>query len=135
MYIAIDELDPQATLARAELVVRRRRASELEDLLLVAHWADLHADDPRHEPGGRRTWSGEDRLVEIGGDGTPLVRELSLPELAIARGCHALAARAAIADVLARGRLIAPAVPVRSARQASRDGLLRYPQRALGQGA
>ena len=100
MLSAIDDLDPAATLARVESVVDRRRAVEIEDLQLIARWADLHGDDPRRGPGGRRKWCGEDRLVEIGGDGTPLVRELSLPELAIARGCHTLALRAAMADAL-----------------------------------
>ena len=74
--------------------------AELEDLLLIAHWADLHASDPRRRPGGGRSWCGEDRLVEIGGDGTPLVRELCLPELATARQVHTLSLRAAMADVL-----------------------------------
>ncbi|MEJ7834248.1 MAG: hypothetical protein WKF79_15145, partial [Nocardioides sp.] len=100
MFQAIEDLDPTATLARVGATVRRRRESELEDLLLVAQWADLHADDPRRGPGGRRVWAGEDRLVDIGGEGTPLVRELCLPELALARGCHTLAARSAMADVL-----------------------------------
>ncbi|HET9421184.1 MAG TPA: hypothetical protein VFO49_08605 [Nocardioides sp.] len=99
MYQAIDDLDPTATLVRAEAAVGQRRAAEIEDLLLVAHWADLHGDEPAPPPTGR-AWSGEDRLVMIGGDGTPQVRELCLSELAVARGCHTLAARAAMADVL-----------------------------------
>ena len=79
----------------------RRRAVEVEDLLLVAHWADLHAADPKRAPGGRRNWDCRgDRLVQLGGEGTPLVQELCLPELAIARGVHLLTMRAAVADVL-----------------------------------
>ena len=48
--IPIDELDAGGTLAALESGVRRRRAAEVEDLLLVAHWADLHASDPRLDP-------------------------------------------------------------------------------------
>jgi hypothetical protein len=100
VFTPIDELDARGTLAAAERVVRERRAAELEDLQLIAHWADLHASDPRRRPGGGRSWCGEDRLVEVGGDGTPLVRELCLPELATARQVHTLSLRAAMADVL-----------------------------------
>ena len=98
--IPIDELDASGVLSAADGVLLRRRAAEVEDLQLIAQWADLHADDPRRGPGGRRNWNGEDRLVDIGGDGTPLVQELCLPELAIARRVHPLAVRAAMADVL-----------------------------------
>lgn len=94
---SVDDLDPAATLAAAESALRTRRAAEVEDLLLVCRWADLHAADPRR---GEGRWRGEDRLVEIGGDGTPLVQELSLPELAIARQVHTLAVRATMADAL-----------------------------------
>ena len=98
--LPIDELDATAVLAAAERAVLQRRAAEVDDLRLVARWADLHAADPRRAPGGRRAWCGQDRLVEVGGDGTPLVQELCLPELAIARRTHTLSTRAAMADVL-----------------------------------
>ena len=97
---AIDELGPAATLAAAESVVRSRRAFELEDLLLVLHWADLHAADPQWTHGVGRNWCGDDRLVEIGGDGSPMVQELCLPELAVARRVHTLSVRSAMADAL-----------------------------------
>ncbi|MCW2845911.1 MAG: hypothetical protein JWN22_3827, partial [Nocardioides sp.] len=99
----IDELDAGSTLAALEAGVRARRAAEVEDLLLVAHWADLHASDPRRDPRpvpGLPRPPGGDRLVRVGGEGTPRVRELSLCELGIARGVHTLAARAAVADIL-----------------------------------
>ena len=98
MFQLIEDLDAAATLRRAESAIGNRRAAEIEDLELVAHWADLHGDEPA--PGDGRPWSGGDRLVEFGGDGTPLVQELCLPELAIARGTHTLSTRAAMADVL-----------------------------------
>ena len=97
---ALDDLDPGATLAAVEARVVARRAVEVEDLVLVCHWADLHGSDPRRGPDGGRVWDGADRLVEIGGDGTPLVRELCLPELAVARRTHTLSARSAVADAL-----------------------------------
>ena len=99
--LTIDELGPAAaTLAAAESVLRSRRTCELEDLLLVLHWADLHAADPQRGHGVGRVWCGEDRLVEIGGDGSPMVQELCLPELAVARGVHTLSVRSAMADAL-----------------------------------
>lgn len=98
----VEDLDPAATLAGLGTIGARRRALQVEDLLLVAHWADLHAADPRRAPGGngRRVWGGAERLVQVGGEGTPLVQELSLCELALARGVHPLAARKVTADVL-----------------------------------
>ena len=44
------DLDPGATLAGLELVVRRRRAVEIDDLSLVGHWCDLQSTDPRDDP-------------------------------------------------------------------------------------
>lgn len=98
--VDIDDLDAAATLAGAQDAVRRRREAEVDDLTFVLRWADLHSNDPRRAPGGTRAWGGQDRLVDLGGDGTPQVQELCLPELAIARGVHALALRAAMADAL-----------------------------------
>ena len=95
-----EDLDATATLAALGSALERRRAAEVEDLALLCHWADLQAADPRRGPGGARAWCGEDRLVQVGGDGTPLVQELSLPELAIAREVHTLSARSALADAL-----------------------------------
>src|SRR6185503_628466 len=97
------DLDPRDTLAGLELVVRRRRAVEIDDLLLVGHWCDLQSTDPRDDPRPDPTIPrppGSDRLVRLGGEGTPRVRELTLCELGIARGVHVLSARAVAADVL-----------------------------------
>lgn len=98
--LQVDDLDATATLAAAESTLKRRRQAEVDDLMLVLHWADLHASDPRKAPNAKRDWNGEDRLVEVGGDGTPLVQELSLPELAIARQVHTLSVRSVMADAL-----------------------------------
>ena len=43
---------------------------------------------------------GGDRLVQVGGEGTPLVQDLCFAELGIARRVHPLTARALVADSL-----------------------------------
>lgn len=98
--VELDELDATATLAAVEGALLDRRRAEARDLALAAHWADLHASDPQVGPGGKRVWQGEDRLIEISGEGAPMVQELSIPELAIARRVHPLAARKLVADAL-----------------------------------
>lgn len=96
----IDDLDATATLAAIEGEVVARRVAEARDLELAAHWADLHASDPQQGRGGQRVWQGENRLIEVGGDGTPMVQDLCLAELAIARRVHHHSARAVVADAL-----------------------------------
>lgn len=85
-----DELDAAATLQATRSAVTQRRAAEVEELRLAGHWADLHG-----EPRGAR-----DPMTQPGGDGTPPVREFSLPELAMARGTHTLTTRSLVADAL-----------------------------------
>ena len=92
-------LDADATLALAALVLRRRRAAEVDDLRLAAHWAALSSTDPRWTSDGRRTWAA-DRLIAVGGEGSPRVREFCIAELAMARQVHPIAGQAVIADVL-----------------------------------
>ncbi|MET0524539.1 MAG: hypothetical protein ABWZ91_07050 [Nocardioides sp.] len=94
MLPSTGDLDPSGTLAALEDVLRRRRQAEVDDLELVLHWCVLHSNRPDDDtPGG-------ERLDDLGGDGTPGVKELALCELAIARGGHTLAARAVVADAL-----------------------------------
>ncbi|MEX0427507.1 hypothetical protein AB3X52_07750 [Nocardioides sp. DS6] len=74
--------------------MRERRAVLVEELELCLAWADLHGVEPTVTvPGG-------DHLVRLGGDGTPLVRDLCLEELSIARQVHVANTRAAMADAL-----------------------------------
>ena len=96
----LDDLDAAATLAAATCAVRSRRAAEVQDLLVVSRWASLHGADPRRGPGGQRTESFGNRLVDVGGDGTPRVQEFCLGELATARETGAVATQRAMADVL-----------------------------------
>ena len=97
-FVAVEDLDAVATLAATESVVRDRRAIEVRELELALHWADLHADDPRDS--GQPPQRGGPQLVQLGGAGTPMVQDLSICELAIARGQHSLATRALMADAL-----------------------------------
>jgi len=94
-----DDLDAPGLLALAQQRVVERRAGELEELRLAAHWAVLHSTDPRTDPGHTRV-PGCDRLVTVGGEGTPPLRQLSLAELGIAFDCHTNAARSLVADTL-----------------------------------
>ncbi|GCD89158.1 DUF222 domain-containing protein [Nocardioides sp. LS1] len=101
--IPVTDLDAGDTLALLGDAAARRRRAEVEDLLLVLHWCDLHASDPRDDPRPDPSVPlppGSDRLVDLGGEGTPRVRELSLCELGVARGVHTLSARAVAADAL-----------------------------------
>lgn len=86
----LDELDAVATLALAGDRVRARRAAEVDELRVVAHWAALHGE-PLHD---------RDPMTEPGGEGTPAVREFCLPELAMARETHTLTTRHLMADAL-----------------------------------
>ncbi len=97
-YAAVEDLDATATLTEAEAVVRDRRAVEIRELEVGLHWADLHADDPRED--GRPRAQGATRLIQLGGAGTPQVQDLSICELAMARGQHTLTTRARLADDL-----------------------------------
>ncbi|MGB0099870.1 MAG: hypothetical protein WBP61_06280, partial [Nocardioides sp.] len=87
-------------LAATGAALAERRAAQVKDLLLVLQWADLHGADPQLEPGAVPARFGGDRLVELGGDGTPMVQELCVHELAIARQTHPMSTRGTIADAL-----------------------------------
>ena len=90
----LDSLDAAGLLARQEAVLLRRRGVEVEDLQVVARWAVLHESDPRDV----RVFG--DRLVQVGGDGTPRVREFCLAELATVRRVHPISCQKTVADVL-----------------------------------
>lgn len=88
------DLDASATLALLEAVLRRRRQAEVDDLMLVLHYCDLHSAIPAERgPGG-------EQLGDLGGDGTPGVQELALVELGVARQVHTHSVRSAAADAL-----------------------------------
>ena len=97
------DLDPRDTLAGLELVVRRRRAVEIDDLQLVGHWCDLQSTDP-----ARRPPPGPHGPAAAGLGPAGAARRRGHPEgpradpvrAGIARGVHVLSARAVAADVL-----------------------------------
>ncbi len=72
----VDELDADRTLSEVDDTRRAVNRAEARQLALAAHWADLHAvlDTPAATPGGQR-------LVRLGGDGTPEVLEFAAAEL------------------------------------------------------
>ncbi|WGX98299.1 hypothetical protein [Nocardioides sp. L-11A] len=80
----LDELSAAELLAAAESNLTARRRAEVDQLLLVLAWCDRNGDDPRRVPGAVPPARGGDRLVRLGGDGTPDVAELCIGELAIA---------------------------------------------------
>ena len=113
-FLAVEDLDAAGTLAAAEAAVRDRRAAELRELEIALHWADLHANDPND---GQPTPPGAAQLVRLGGYGTPMVQDLAICELAIARGQHTLTVRSFLADGLdLRHRLPEVYVAVREGR-------------------
>ena len=93
MSPAIVDLDTAATLALAERDVQERRRQGVDRLQLLQHWADLHSEDPQARPGAVPLSKGGDRLVQLGGEGTPAASELCWAELAIALEVGAISLR------------------------------------------
>jgi hypothetical protein len=80
----LGDLDAAATLSLAEREVSMRRRQGVDRLRLLLHWADLHSEDPQARPGAAPLSKGGDRLIQLGGEGTPMAAELCWAELAIA---------------------------------------------------
>lgn len=89
------DLDAAAVLSASEELTREQRERDVDLLRLVLQWADLHGDDP-----GEGRVLGSDQLIDYGGEGTPLVRELCWAELAIARQTSLVSTRHLAADAL-----------------------------------
>jgi hypothetical protein len=92
----VSGLDASATLAGIELARAAAMSAEVQQLRLAAHWADLHATLRRVGPVIR----GSERLVQLGGDGTPSVAEFAPAELGLALETSTHAAEALVADAL-----------------------------------
>ena len=71
--------------------MRDRRLAEVRELVVLATWAAAHSGDPEIP---------RDQLLQLGGEGTPLVQEFGLGESALARGTGLTATVNAIADTL-----------------------------------
>jgi hypothetical protein len=91
----VHDLDASAVLAASEELEVELRERSVDEVRLVLQWADIHSTEP--VDGGV---AGGDRLVEYGGEGTPMVQELCWGELAIARQTGLLATRRLAADAL-----------------------------------
>ena len=89
----LGDLDATGTLAAAEREVTTRRRQGVDRLRLLLHWADLHTEDPQARPGAVPISKGGDRLITLGGEGTPPASELCWAELAIALETGAIAVR------------------------------------------
>ena len=102
MEAVIEDQDAAGTLASLARLRRVRVEAERDVFLLVAHFADLcHADSVQRtaaRPGG--VFTGMERVVCLGGVGTPLVREFAASEVAGELEISSYAARALLADVL-----------------------------------
>lgn len=74
----------------------------MQQVELVAAWADLHAGESPAGPQMRRgdVLPGSERSVQVGGDGTPRVREFAATELGVLLGTTTNAARGLLRDVL-----------------------------------
>jgi Domain of unknown function (DUF222) len=92
----LEELDADATLVEVAGNRQAERRVQARRLWLAAHWADLHAVLTR--PG--LTGPGVERLVRLGGDGTPEVAEFAPAELGAVLGTTDHAAGTLVADAL-----------------------------------
>ena len=86
------------TLAAVEGALAGRRAADAELFVLAAHWADQHPAETLYGiPVGL---PGRERVVMLGGEGTPEVAEFAPAELGVSLHQHPHAARNLIADAL-----------------------------------
>src|SRR4051794_16072851 len=95
----VADLDADAACAAITATQEELRTREWHELVLAAHWADLH--DPHARPResgtpasgtpGSRAAGGE-RAVRPGGDGTPQVAEFACAELGLVMGIGFIAA-------------------------------------------
>ena len=92
------DLEADATLAVAVQARAAADRAEVRLLAAAAHWADLHGE-PERLPDGR-SLPGMERLVQVGGPGTPAVAEFAPAELGAALGVSAWAAQRLIGDAL-----------------------------------
>jgi hypothetical protein len=92
---AFVELDADATLEQMASSRSAERRVQAEQLATAAHWADLNAvlQAPCRVPGG-------ERLVRVGGEGTPEIAEFCVAELGVVMQTTDTTAAALVADAL-----------------------------------
>ncbi len=92
----VDTLDADQTLTRAEEARRRSEAADVEMLQIAAHWADVHGT----LQGTGFALPGAERLIQVGGEGTPQVAEFAAAELGAVLGVSTWAGHLLISDAL-----------------------------------
>lgn len=90
---AVDELDRASCAQALEEAVTARRRAEAWQLVLVAHWADLHPPCSPNQPIGPRA-------VTVGAEGTPQVTEFATTELGLLLEVSTITATVLLRDVL-----------------------------------
>lgn len=98
--MALPELDDAGLLAAEESAVLTRRQGDVDALSRLLDWCDRHSVDPQTEPGAIPIAYGGDKLVTLGGEGTPKVAELCFEEFAIAAHAGVIATTHRAADAL-----------------------------------
>jgi Domain of unknown function (DUF222) len=93
----LSHLDADAALALADQVDEVADRAEATRLQLAAHWADLHGV---LDGAAARCLPGAERLIPLGGDGTPQVAEFAPAELGARWRMPAGAAMSLIGDAL-----------------------------------
>ncbi|MFP5252721.1 MAG: hypothetical protein ACLGH4_02870 [Actinomycetes bacterium] len=96
----IDDTDGQAAAAALVAARTAQREAEATEFALAVHWATLHDEDSIPRRGTGRTLPGAERARQLGGDGTPLVAEFAVAELAVVTGRGRVAAQIFLADSL-----------------------------------
>ena len=92
----VDTLDANQTLTRAEETRRRSEAADVEMLQIAAHWADVHGT----LQGTGLVLPGSERLIQVGGEGTPEVAEFACAEFGAVLALSTYAGELLIADAL-----------------------------------
>ena len=114
MSESLDEYDVARTLAAAGESSAAIHDAEVYALEVDLHFAALHASDPQEGRGPqpkldelrgtgmtRDEWKAAgNKLIKIAGDGAPMVQDLPLCELAVARGIPESTARGRVAESL-----------------------------------
>ena len=110
----LDGLDVTQTLSAAEESTAATHAALVREVEVDLHFAALHSEDPGAGRGPRpglveagrsgmtlAEWEAAgNKLVQLGGDGAPMVQDLPLCELAVARRISEPSARGRVAEAL-----------------------------------
>jgi hypothetical protein len=97
METALSDLDAGDTLTAAEGALKLKRRAEADILRLAVHWADLHPGPPESRVGPHLH---DERQIQIGGEGTPVVGEFAPAELAVSLEMHSLSGRHLMSDAM-----------------------------------